>query len=162
MSNVLVNPTPGMLAAWSNEDIMQNVFISETCAMDEPPLKMQKLEQNGKILYLVWPPDGRPPILLNCQMRAQEFLEKENLLSVVPLSRFDFKKPTSENSSPSLPSLSFFPLSLFLSRSLCVWECECVCVWTCVPALSAFIWYFCGSNCMVQVLTRAKNIAVRY
>ena len=27
MSNVLVNPTPGMLAAWSNEDIMHNIFI---------------------------------------------------------------------------------------------------------------------------------------
>ena len=95
-----------MLAAWSNEDIMHNIFISETCAMDEPPLKMQKLEQNGKILYLVWPPDGRPPILLNCPMRAQEILEKENLLSVVPLSRFDFKKPTSENSF-SVPFLLF-------------------------------------------------------
>ena len=77
--------------------------------MDEPPLKMQKVEQNGKILYLVWPPDGRPPILLNCQMKAQEFLEKENLLSVVPLSRFDFKKPTSENSSPSLSLSSSSP-----------------------------------------------------
>ena len=109
MSNVLVNPTPGMLAAWSNEDIMHNIFISETCAMDEPPLKMQKLEQNGKILYLVWPPDGQPPNLLNCQMKAQEFLEKENLLSVVPLSRFDFKKPTSENSSPSLSLSSSSP-----------------------------------------------------
>ena len=109
MSNVLVNPTPGMLAAWSNEDIMHNIFISETCAMDEPPLKMQKLEQNGKILYLVWPPDGRPPILLNCPMRAQEFLEKENLLSVVPLSRFDFKKPNSEDSSPSLSLSSSSP-----------------------------------------------------
>ena len=73
--------------------------------MDEPHLKMQKVEQNGKILYLVWPPDGRPPILLNCQMKAQEFLEKENLLSVVPLSRFDFKKPTSENSSPQTPMI---------------------------------------------------------
>ena len=73
--------------------------------MDEPPLKMQKVEQNGKILYLIWPPDGRPPILLNCQMKAQEFLEKENLLSVVPLSRFDFKKPTSENSSPQTPMI---------------------------------------------------------
>ena len=96
-------------AAWSNEDMMHNIFISETYAMDEPPLKMQKVEQNGKILYLVWPPDGRPPILLNCPMRAQEFLEKENLLSVVPLSRFDFKKPTSENSSPSLSLSSSSP-----------------------------------------------------
>ena len=98
-----------MLAAWSNEDIMHNIFISETCAMDEPPLKMQKLEQNGKILYLVWPPDGQPPNLLNCQMKAQEFLEKENLLSVVPLSRFDFKKPNSEDSSPSLSLSSSSP-----------------------------------------------------
>ena len=63
--------------------------------MEPPPLKVRRVEvERKRPFYLVWPPDGRPPIELHNVKRTQEFLEKEGLLGVVALDSFDFKSST--------------------------------------------------------------------
>ena len=73
--------------------------------MDPPPLKVRRVEVEGKRpYYLVWPPDGRPPLELHNVKRTQEFLEKERLLGVVALDSFDFKKCTSRKEKCNITS----------------------------------------------------------